>query len=75
VSGCLLFVLCRQEKTLDGPCSIVVWFVLNVVSAALESKAWTLAEAASGLPRDLHLALLAAMMLSELGGSALENEE
>jgi hypothetical protein len=50
-------------------------FEVYDVSAVSDIKARTPAEAASGLPRDLHLALLAAMMLSELGGSALENEE
>jgi hypothetical protein len=72
----LLGCFCHIDKEkFDGWCFIDVQCVPQVVSAVLESKARTSAEAASGLPRDLHLALLAAMMLSELGGSALENEK
>uniref|UniRef100_A0A383VIS3 chloroplast protein-transporting ATPase n=1 Tax=Tetradesmus obliquus TaxID=3088 RepID=A0A383VIS3_TETOB len=59
---------------LDALCPAMPLDVFEVydVSSVSEIKARSPAEAASGLPRDLHLALLAAMMLSEVGGTALE---
>ncbi|WIA41723.1 hypothetical protein OEZ86_009068 [Tetradesmus obliquus] len=61
---------------LDALCPAMPLDVFEVydVSSVSEIKARSPAEAASGLPRDLHLALLAAMMLSEVGGTALEGE-
>jgi hypothetical protein len=50
-------------------------FEVYDVSSVSEIKKRSPAEAAAGLPRDLHLALLAAMMLSEVGGTALAGEE